>query len=205
MKALIKLASVACFLASAGAAQATTNINFDTGAIGAPVGSFYAAQGVTFSGTKFTDNFGLLGSSGRRGITSNTTPAEFFFGVNNAIAGSFTGLANKVSIRAINVGNAGARIDAFNASGVLIGSASDFGVDFGLDTFKDISVSANGIKSFKVYQPNFNLVDGVLFDDLSFDTALAAVPEPTTWAMLILGMGIVGGTMRRRRSQASFA
>lgn len=30
--------------------------------------------------------------------------------------------------------------------------------------------------------------------------ALSAVPEPATWAMLIGGFGMVGGTMRRRRS-----
>lgn len=33
-------------------------------------------------------------------------------------------------------------------------------------------------------------------------TAEAAVPEPESWAMMILGLGIVGGTMRRRRSPA---
>jgi hypothetical protein len=28
----------------------------------------------------------------------------------------------------------------------------------------------------------------------------SAVPEPSTWAMMIGGFGIVGGAMRRRRS-----
>jgi hypothetical protein len=35
-----------------------------------------------------------------------------------------------------------------------------------------------------------------------------AVPEPATWAMMIGGMGVVGGAMRRRRSvstKVSFA
>lgn len=31
--------------------------------------------------------------------------------------------------------------------------------------------------------------------------AVAAVPEPATWAMLILGFGMVGGTMRRRTAR----
>lgn len=30
--------------------------------------------------------------------------------------------------------------------------------------------------------------------------AVAAVPEPATWAMLILGFGLIGGMARRRRS-----
>ncbi len=36
--------------------------------------------------------------------------------------------------------------------------------------------------------------------------AVGAVPEPATWAMLILGFGVVGGTLRRRRHvRVSFA
>jgi len=31
-------------------------------------------------------------------------------------------------------------------------------------------------------------------------TAVAAVPEPASWAMMIAGFGLVGGTMRRRHS-----
>lgn len=35
-----------------------------------------------------------------------------------------------------------------------------------------------------------------------FDTlAIAAVPEPASWAMLIAGFGLVGATLRRRRQQ----
>lgn len=32
---------------------------------------------------------------------------------------------------------------------------------------------------------------------IAADTIIAPVPEPSTWAMLILGFGLVGGTMRR--------
>jgi hypothetical protein len=34
-----------------------------------------------------------------------------------------------------------------------------------------------------------------------FDTlAIAAIPEPTTWAMMILGFGLIGGAMRSRKA-----
>ena len=33
----------------------------------------------------------------------------------------------------------------------------------------------------------------------------AAVPEPSAWALLILGFGLVGGTMRRTRTKLAFA
>jgi hypothetical protein len=42
----------------------------------------------------------------------------------------------------------------------------------------------------------------VALDNIAFDvrpTGAAAVPEPATWAMMILGFGGVGGVMRRQR------
>jgi hypothetical protein len=35
------------------------------------------------------------------------------------------------------------------------------------------------------------------FGDITFDVS-AAVPEPATWAMLLIGFGLVGGALRRR-------
>jgi len=43
----------------------------------------------------------------------------------------------------------------------------------------------------------------VLFDIQN--TVPGAVPEPATWVMMISGFGLVGGTMRRRRHEASVA
>lgn len=48
---------------------------------------------------------------------------------------------------------------------------------------------------------NFYLYDDALSDNSGgVSLSLAAVPEPATWAMLILGMGVVGAAMRRRRT-----
>jgi hypothetical protein len=194
MKTLFTIAAAACLVASATTAQAATIINFDNGIIGATVDNFYAAQGITFANTQFTTNFGLPGTSGALGIRA---PGTFTFGLGNAIVATFTSVASTITIRGIDVGTAGIRIDAFNASNAQIATSSFFGPDLGVGTFQDISVSASGIKSFRLYQPAVNGSDGVLFDNLTFDN-VAAVPEPATWAMLLLGMGIVGSAMRRR-------
>lgn len=44
----------------------------------------------------------------------------------------------------------------------------------------------------------------IAYDDVTFgDVTPGAVPEPATWAMMILGFGLIGGTMRRRSTVKS--
>jgi PEP-CTERM motif len=74
----------------------------------------------------------------------------------------------------------------FNQSGftfALLAGTSYFAIATGFDNtdFGDYTLAING--------PGTVNVGG-------------AVPEPTTWAMLLAGFGIVGGALRRRRRQA---
>jgi hypothetical protein len=46
------------------------------------------------------------------------------------------------------------------------------------------------------------IFDNFSYTNLVFDPALS-VPEPATWAMMIGGMGMVGGAMRRRRRKVA--
>ncbi len=46
---------------------------------------------------------------------------------------------------------------------------------------------------------------GLAIDDLSLKATLAqpgAVPEPASWALMIGGLGLVGGTLRRSKARA---
>ena len=194
-KLAIVVGSIA--LSAATPAAAATSIDFDGGANGSSIGAFYAGQGITFSNTEFTDNFSLAGSSGPLGIRA---PGTFMFGSGNAIVGTFSGLASSIFIRGLDVGAAGVQIDAFDSSNVLIASNNFFGPGIGVGTFADISVTVAGIKSFKLFQPAVGGGDGVLFDNLSFETG--AVPEPATWMMMLMGFGLIGAAMRRRRTTA---
>lgn len=47
-------------------------------------------------------------------------------------------------------------------------------------------------------------IDSFKLKSISWTIPVRGVPEPSTWAMLILGMGVVGGAMRRR-TQAKIA
>jgi hypothetical protein len=37
-----------------------------------------------------------------------------------------------------------------------------------------------------------------VFDDVTFNNVNSAVPEPATWALMILGFGAIGYALRRR-------
>lgn len=81
---------------------------------------------------------------------------------------------------------------------------SDAGLDF--------TVGTDGLLRFEYFD---SFIDGASPDSVwnrgtltvTYDgiAAPSAVPEPTTWAMLTLGFGIVGGAMRRARTKAATA
>ena len=72
------------------------------------------------------------------------------------------------------------------------------GTDYG--RFSYDFVSAGGATTLAFYSSlstsSSNL--GVAFDNLTVTTAVASVPEPATWAMMMLGFGALGAVMRRR-------
>ena len=73
-----------------------------------------------------------------------------------------------------------------------VGSGDPFGSDFDLATLfagDTFSAQANG---FDVTNFDFDPSQGVLA------LAESAVPEPATWAMLLIGFGAIGWSLRRR-------
>jgi hypothetical protein len=62
--------------------------------------------------------------------------------------------------------------------------------------------------SFLAGFPNLLEVDGTVASGaarIGTELNISAVPEPTTWAMFILGFGILGSVMRRRSSKVGVA
>lgn len=78
--------------------------------------------------------------------------------------------------------------------------------------FNDIALSGNNDR-FRIYGTEGEMFESIAF---SFDSAVdqieqvkintadvtSAVPEPSTWALLLLGFGAAGAAMRRRKSGA---
>lgn len=52
---------------------------------------------------------------------------------------------------------------------------------------------------------NDPLLDGIVFERIGATNTPGGVPEPTTWAMMLTGFGLLGGALRRRRSSAGLA
>jgi len=69
--------------------------------------------------------------------------------------------------------------------------------------YQNVAVtSANGIGGFSFA----TLAQGnVVVDNLVAETAVAAIPEPATWGLMILGFGMAGASMRRRSVAVRFA
>ena len=50
----------------------------------------------------------------------------------------------------------------------------------------------------------FGVIDGSTFSGLAFAPS-SAVPEPATWGMMLVGFGVVGSALRRRKSKLAYA
>jgi hypothetical protein len=193
---MLKVASLAAILAllpAAASASVLVNGDFEGGLTGwIPSGTVSA----------------LLGSVYADGIGTAATPAQrantyaFFGGGNvtdtNTLTQSFAtmiGATYNFSFEAVNVG----------------GGAQDVSYDFGGETGSTSLSPANNFSLMQTYSGSFvaaGTTSTVSFTNFSFadgtDVALdnvsvTLVPEAATWAMMIIGFGLVGAVSRRRR------
>jgi len=75
-------------------------------------------------------------------------------------------------------------------------------------TRTSLDFSSYGALTAFSWKPTTNSSGFIQFDNINADLAVsAAVPEPATWAMLVLGFGVVGGTLRagKRKARVNFA
>lgn len=79
------------------------------------------------------------------------------------------------------------------------GGGWTYGYDFRLDGVSIASGSCGQVGVVGCDNNSYTL--GTRFQSSIQFNAVAAVPEPATWAMMLFGFGVVGFSMRRRRSQ----
>ena len=227
----VKLGLVACTLAfglTTTAANATT-ITFDTLPSGAavpdntPIGTQYAPLGVTFSAVLGTDTTVLpvatsysAGQPGPlysgnylanapSGVPYTFTPTFQVTPRYDILRLTFSGTANGVSLSLNNFSRVGTTtFNAYDANGALL---QTFTTNAG-DGWAIRSLAVNGVARLDLLNNVYN--DSPTFfgiDQLNYTLNAAAVPEPATWGMMILGFGMMGAAVRRRTAKTvvSFA
>ena len=232
-KMLLAAAAVAC--ASPASAAVVYSNNFDAENGGNTALNYNGFNGLTVTdGTVDlvkSGDFGITcaggagscvdldGSTGNSGLTSSASYSftagdevalSYLFSGNQrgGAADSFTAYLNIAASTSVsswgyrssfygNVTFGPANTTGFTLSVSSIGSA---------DPFRDLEfffvASEAGAVSFQ-FQDGGNDNVGVILDDVSL--SIAAVPEPSVWAMMILGFGAVGAAIRRRKATATTA
>lgn len=59
--------------------------------------------------------------------------------------------------------------------------------------------------TYTIYLRGTAAVTNQVTSAIRFSAATAAVPKPATWAMMLLGVGMIGGGLRARRRSVAFA
>ena len=130
----------------------------------------------------------------------------------NYAAGFDTGFSFNYS--ADNVGGSVGVYDGLNGTGSLLATLNLTtngglcpGYNAGFCPFSAAGVNFAGTARSISFA---GVANQIVFDDVTFGSSTpgqtGAVPEPATWAMMMLGFGAVGGAMRRRRNvKVSFA
>ena len=80
------------------------------------------------------------------------------------------------------------------SKGNLVLTVKDFDYGSGGNLFLDADQN-NGVSNIRMSSYPYNFNQGLV---TGFNEAAGAVPEPATWAMMILGFGLVGTAVRRK-------
>ncbi|MCW2389130.1 hypothetical protein M2333_002176 [Sphingobium sp. B11D3B] len=206
MNLFAKASAIALGLAAVTPAQAVTFLYFP--GTSAPTAGYNVIN-------QFDTTAGITGSNFQINTPpSNSTgapPAYATFGSSSYLSVLANGSAT------INFGAASAvefdwgSIDAYNTLTVLLDGGSSFVITPGGNFTNDadgnqILANTNGL--FQIFAEGNEKIVGLTLQSSrnSFEIdnlATVPVPEPATWAMMIAGLGLVGGVMRRRAGATS--
>mgnify|MGYP001788522153 CR=1 FL=1 len=180
------------------------------GATALTLQSFEVAPTVTATSLNFGNvAFNCTGSTycpgffGRSTVYATDGIFSVFFATPDSATFTFSSTITSFGVDVVGLGDVGVTNFFINNGSGPLALQSGYSAPGGTVTFAGLTDSAGFTTvTFTGTQRD----DGIFFDRLRFGTALAgAVPETSTWAMMISGFGLVGGAMRRRRASAVFA
>lgn len=205
LRSTVAALAVLAFAAPSLALAAPTVVDFEVApASGIPA---YSTAGVTFTSGGPGGTVNLLGGPNASGnllgnyVEDDNDPGNGVFDVMRADFSTVMGwvsvdLGDYPSIVYGDGDDETLFLNVYDANDVLLGGAL-LGITQFEPNYKTLSVAAAGIK-----YATFGSVGGfggssVYADNFSFQ---AGVPEPSMWALTIVGFGGLGAMMRRRRA-----
>jgi len=176
-------------------------LTFEGIANGTPVGGFYA-PGYIFSVATLALVDSDAGGGGNFANEPSANTIMFFTDADNAVLNVTSGFSNGFSF--FYTSSTAAMVSVWsglNATGSLLGTinlAAQFSSGCAGDPNGDFCNFSNAGVAFagNAFSIDFGGAAGQTgYDNITFgsDVAVGAVPEPATWAMMLLGFGFVGG------------
>jgi hypothetical protein len=192
MKHFVSLAAAAALFA-ASPAWAVTTIDFEGYAPGLQANPI-VDSGATFSGPDGLFVFDFI-ETGNQQLCSTSGP-DCSLALDVEFATAVSGLSFLAA-----ADDSASTLSVWLTLADLSTTLATFTLDGNVFSYDTIDLSSYGnIRGLSITS-NDEL--GVVYDDFTYSTA---VPEPSTWLMLILGFGIMGSAVRRRRvASASLA
>lgn len=212
---LLMAATAASFLATGASAQTAT---FGPGDASPGTGFTVINEFTTLAGLTTTGNVQIKNSSdGDGAIPANSNPGGSTY---LSVLGGASATYNLGASAARSIQFDWGSIDRYNTLTVNTVGGQTYTVIPGSPTLvgnvafpndADGNQVADGTNGLFTFSLTDDKVSSVTFASSanSFEIdrfAVAGVPEPTTWALMIVGFGAVGGAMRRRKvATAAFA
>ena len=185
---LIAAAIAASSSSAASAALISQTYDFTAGPFGTSEGGIVPVQTVTGSlSLTFDDSFTVVDQTG---VTVNSLSLNFL----SPVLYSYFASDNVLAFRSTNFGFAGDLPNKnVNGFSMTIRDATSIDPSKLTGTFAYSRVGFNDTASTR------NVIFGVA-------NVPGAVPEPATWMMMLMGFGLIGGAIRRKRQnvQVSF-
>lgn len=189
-KTLIAAATLGAALVPA--AVSATVLSFDGAS-----GSFsqLAEQGYKVTGALYADNGAVANSASYGKITVARVDGAAFTLASLQVADNY---------RDLFATNIDVYFDFVPVTGASF--TYDYTINAGPNaTFETLSPTNVALKSFSIYNPQSYGFGYIKIDNVTVNAVAAAVPEPATWAMMVIGFGIAGAAVRRRKVSVRFA
>lgn len=188
---LATAAAVAFGSTAAGAVQFTGTTQGCFGPSCTPVSGPVSDAGLTYVSGSFDHNSDVTGFLGIGGLSDNLGTFNL-----DATPHTYTGDIFDLMVNFTNPGT-GSNLYEATLQGIVT-SATDGSVHIDFNNTPQLITATNGAM-FTLEVNDVSITPGVL---QILSGQLQAVPEPSTWAMMLLGFGAIGMATRRRRHTA---